>query len=555
MTSGEVDVVVLGGGMAGLTGALQLKRLRPETSVVVVDKRARPFPPAAFKVGESIAEVAAYYLKDTMRLDEHLGGDHLAKMGLRLFAAAEPGTDIADRIEFGPRRPTGLTNFHIDRGSIEAHLRDLVVEEGIDLREGVMATVELGEGDERHTVSLDRGADVLRPLWVLDASGRAGLLRRKLDLGYELPINTHSCWFRVPGRLEYDNWSDDPRWREQVPSGMRWRSTTSFVGEGYWVWLINLASGATSVGIVADPRWVPFERIRRYAAAYEFLQEREPVLAAHLPPTEDGLLDFAKLKDFSYGTVRAFSRDRWCTTGEAAMFLDPLYSTGHDFTSVSNSMATDIISHALDGEPAKPLRRRIREHNRFLVALLHSALPMFAGQLEVFRDPSATGAKFLWDNITYFSLLLTMSKNGLMTDTGFVRSVMPILRTNLQMNEFMQEQFRQWSRDDWDTRLTGTPFGSDELWQSNFDAAQRTMTPDEVRAHLQASLVKIHTLSRQLVTHMCETTGRPVPPAPYDVPGELDEQLVHWATWEDEAVKPVVPDGGPTYWITHHALA
>jgi hypothetical protein len=284
------------------------------------------------------------------------------------------------------------------------------------------------------------------------------------------------------------------------------------------------------------------------------MQEHEPVLAAHLPPDEDGLLDFAKLKNFSYGATRAFSRDRWCLTGEAALFLDPLYSTGHDFTAIGNTLATDIIGHALDGEPEKAQRKRIREHNRFLLAVLRSELPIFAGQLEVYRDPTATGAKFIWDNISYFSLLLTIAKNGLMTDAAFIRSVMPILRTHMEMNEFMQEQFRLWSRDDWDTRAAGTPIGRDELWDANFEAPQRSMTADEVRAHLELSLVRLHALSREMVTHLHESTGRAVPAAPYDVPGELGRPLLHWTTWDDHAIKPVLRDGSSS-WQTHHVTA
>ena len=318
--------------------------------------------------------------------------------------------------------------------------------------------------------------------------------------------------------------------------------------------MINLASGATSVGIVADPRWHPFEQIRRYDVAYAWMRKHEPVLASHLPPTEEGLLDFGKLKNFSYGTTRAFSRNRWCLTGEAALVLDPLYSTGHDFTAIANTLATDIISTALDGAPEKAQRKRIREHNRFFLAVLRAELPIFAGQLEVYRDPSATGAKFIWDNISYFSLLLTIVKNGLMTDAAFIRSIMPILRTHMEMNEFMQEQFRRWSRDDWDTRTTGTPVGRDELWDANFEAPQRSMTPDEVRAHLQLSLVKLHALSREMVTHMCEATGREVPPPPYEVPGEFHEPLLHWTTWDDHAVKPVLRDGSSS-WQTHHVTA
>ena len=55
------DVAILGGGLAGLTLAIQLKQTRPETSVVVLEKREGPAPLAAFKVGESTVPAGAHY--------------------------------------------------------------------------------------------------------------------------------------------------------------------------------------------------------------------------------------------------------------------------------------------------------------------------------------------------------------------------------------------------------------------------------------------------------------------------------------------------------------
>ena len=54
------DVAILGGGLAGLTLSIQLKHERPETSVVVLEKREGPAPQAAFKVGESSVPCGAH---------------------------------------------------------------------------------------------------------------------------------------------------------------------------------------------------------------------------------------------------------------------------------------------------------------------------------------------------------------------------------------------------------------------------------------------------------------------------------------------------------------
>ena len=64
-----------------------------------------------------------------------------------------------------------------------------------------------------------------------------------------------------------------------MPTGERWLSTNHLMGKGYWVWLIPLGSGSTSIGIVADNDLHPFSRINRYERAIDWLREFEPQCA------------------------------------------------------------------------------------------------------------------------------------------------------------------------------------------------------------------------------------------------------------------------------------
>src|SRR5436309_2622328 len=95
------DVAILGGGLAGLTLALQIKQTRPATRILVIEKQKHPVLEAAHKVGESTVEIAAHYLRDILGLAEHLETQQIRKFGLRMFFSTEDNQDITHRLELG----------------------------------------------------------------------------------------------------------------------------------------------------------------------------------------------------------------------------------------------------------------------------------------------------------------------------------------------------------------------------------------------------------------------------------------------------------------------
>ena len=219
-------------------------------------------------------------------MKDHIEQDQLHKIGLRYFFPAGDNTDIAQRVEWGVPFKPPVPSYQLDRGRFENELGKRNLEAGVDLRGGCREqSVELGP--DGHTVTFTHGDEeqTIGAKWVVDAAGRAFILKRHLDL---LEDNDHDCnsaWFRLAGGIDVESWvpeSDDEWFAPMTERGLRKLSTNHLCGQGYWVWLIPLSSGAISIGIVAEERYHPMEEMDTFDKALDWLRRHEPQLAAEV---------------------------------------------------------------------------------------------------------------------------------------------------------------------------------------------------------------------------------------------------------------------------------
>ena len=398
------DVGICGGGLAGLTLALQLKGRLPDASVVVFERSRRPLPAACHKVGESTVEIGGRYLGFTLGFHDYLRDAHFIKNGLRFYAGA-PGAPIAARTEMGPRESPTVPAYQIDRGTLEMDLRDRCGEAGVELREGWgVRDITLGAPHIIRAVQTRSNADAeeVEVRWLIDATGRRRMLVKKLGLHEDLRAQASSAWFRVAERVKIDDLvpRDEREWHDRDVDGNRWLSTCHLCGTGYWLWIIALRSGHTSIGVVAENGVHEFTGYSTEEGIRQWLEIHEPALSARLEGV--AFADFVAMKDFRYGASRVLSPDRWACVGEAGLFVDPLYSPGTDLIALANTFTSEAIASDLEGafDPA-----RVEGFDTFYrewAQLLDRTMILGSNTMGA---PEVLAAKLHWDFFYYWAFM------------------------------------------------------------------------------------------------------------------------------------------------------
>jgi flavin-dependent dehydrogenase len=429
----QYDVIIAGGGLAGLTLSIQLKRANPDISILIMEYRDSIAPTAAHKVGESTVELATHYFREVLGLKDYLEEFELPKHGLRFFFKTDNKGEISNRVELGPRLKLPTPSHQLDRGTFENYLEKHTKELGTEFMLNARVK-DVNFSEEGHEVLFNHDGEEkrLKSRWVVDATSRYSLLKRKLKFEKEAPHNVNAVWYRVKGVVDIDDWSDNNEWKTFLAPKLRYLSTVHFMDKGYWLWVIPLGSKNTSIGIVADEDIHPFNTINTYEKAVEWIKINEPLAAKFVCPPKEDLMDFRILKHFAHNSGRMYSKDRWACTGEAGAFLDPFYSPGSDFISLNNTWLSDLIIRDKAGED---IALRTEVYEKMHLQWFESWLPLYQDKYKLMGNTQIMVIKILFTNKGYTDLKvlrdLFVSENG--------------IGTKFQaLNKIMQDLFLQW---------------------------------------------------------------------------------------------------------------
>lgn len=336
----------MGAGPAGSAMAAYLARASVPCLVVEAEDFPRPH------VGESLVPSSNRVFRELGFLDKMLASDFVVKHGAswtlpRRDGRETPGWEhdwegVTDdcRVEFRERPQPGVEEahtWHVDRARFDALLAAHAREQGAEMRFGAAVASVRVEPDGVVAELSDK--TVVRADVLVDASGRRTLYGASHGLKVMDPLFDQyavHAWFKG---LDRGTTTPDNIFVHFLRS------------PGSWLWQIPITKDVTSVGLVTQKLKLRERRDAPEALFAELLAER-PELAERVRAAER-VTAFKVEADYSY-EMRAFCGDRFVLIGDAARFVDPIFSSGVSIAlNGARLAARDLIAAAPGGDFSK----------------------------------------------------------------------------------------------------------------------------------------------------------------------------------------------------------
>jgi flavin-dependent dehydrogenase len=338
-------IVVVGAGPAGAIAAALLKRQGHD--VLIIERQQFP----RFSIGESLLSHCLDFVEEAGMLDAVKAAGFQLKNGAA-FACGEHYSAFDFGETFSNGKPT---TFQVQRAHFDKLLADEAARQGVEIRyqETITAADFAGEQPVLDVQRADGTQYRVQAGFVLDASGYGRVLPRLLDL--EAPSNfplRQAVFTHVEDRID-DQGFDREKILVTVHPAMR----------DVWFWSIPFSDGRCSVGVVASAERFKDKPSDLDACLRAFIDET-PSLSRVL---QNAVWDTPARTIGGYAAnVKTLHGKGFALLGNAAEFLDPVFSSGVTIAMRSASMAAAVLHRQLQGEAvdwenefAVPLKRGV----------------------------------------------------------------------------------------------------------------------------------------------------------------------------------------------------
>ncbi len=371
------DVAIIGGGPAGSTAATLLARAGRR--VIVLEREKFP----RFHIGESLLPFSMQAF-DRLGVREKLDRAFMPKYGGEIVAACgTTGVKFYFKDGFQSTRERA---YQVTRSEFDKLLLDHSRENGAEVREETEVNkidflsdrvrLEISSPQHSSTPSLPH-SNLLEARYLLDCSGRQTILGNLFQLK-----KTYDHLQKFSVFAHYENVD-----RAEGIDGTLIRMVR---GLDRWFWMIPLTPTRMSIGVVMDTTTFRAMKLPPEQALETCINE-QPMILERMTRAER-VSPVYSAGDYSYRNADLFG-DRWLMAGDAAGFIDPVFSSGVFLAIMSAEKAADTIEAVLRDESVKP--RLFQEYaqrvNRVMDMYLTFVSSWYGGKefIEVFLNPGA----------------------------------------------------------------------------------------------------------------------------------------------------------------------
>ena len=323
----DFDVFIIGAGPSGTTAASLLKAAG--LKVCIAEKAKFP----RFVIGESLLPRCMDLLDEAGLLAEVQAQGFLEKHGA-LFLKGSSSFDLDFSNQWGEGWPY---TYQVPRNRFDGVLAEAVQNRGVEIFfENSVKSVAFHDHQARICMEDSAGrTKYVKAGFLLDTSGYGQFLSKLLDLSIDSSLPPRQAIFaHVEGDLR-------PTGREE---GKIWIVA---IHEDAWMWIIPFSNGITSVGAVGNPKFfesVPgdlADKLLHSIQLNEKVADRLKSSRFIFPPRA--------ICDYS-ASVKQLHGSGYALSGNAAGFLDPIFSNGITVAMESSNRAAKAILRQLSGD-------------------------------------------------------------------------------------------------------------------------------------------------------------------------------------------------------------
>ncbi len=328
MSNEKVDILIIGAGPSGTVAASMVHKSGLKTKIV----EKQQFP--RFVIGESLIPRCMEHFEEAGFMEVLKAQGYQEKHGAKFLR-----DDRVCHFKFAERytKEAWTWTWQVPRADFDKTLADEVERRGVPIDyQTAVTNIEFNGTDSITTVvDKDGNESTIEAKFIIDASGWGRVIPRMFNL--DKPSN-------FPARKAMFSHAKDPG----RPTGEGGQEITFVVIEqDVWMWIIPFSNGNTSLGFVGNTEFfdrftgTPEENFRAMLKLDPHHGERFHDPKFIFEPK--AIMGYASSVEKTYG-------EGFALTGNAAEFLDPVFSSGVTFGAESGLIAGKLASRQIQGE-------------------------------------------------------------------------------------------------------------------------------------------------------------------------------------------------------------